>query len=217
MSNKNNDAKSKFNINKIGTRKYTYKNDKIFTLSQVKIRAEYELWKHNNCNEVINLSTIPIYLLDVNKKIYITNSDTGIQGEYLITKINFDLTSDNMNITAMKVHNEDKELIDYSIIIDKEADKEEELKNKDIDVVINKEHNSTSEDDTVDDEDNEEDEGSGKETTTSDVNPPAWLFKPPYIQYIEEDPIFANWWVYGLIVDVDILKLNKKLWNTERI
>lgn len=191
---KNNDTKSKFNINKIGTRKYTYKNDKIFTLSQVKIRAEYELWKHNNCNEIINLSTIPIYLLDVNKKIYITNSDTGIQGEYLITKINFDLTSDNMNITAMKVHNEDKELIDYSIIIDKEADKEEELKNKDIDVVINKEHNSTSEDDTVDDEDNEEDEGSGKETTTSDVNPPAWLFKPPYIQYIEEDPIFANWW-----------------------
>ncbi|CAG7839992.1 hypothetical protein CLOHAE12215_01408 [Clostridium haemolyticum] len=191
---KNNDTKSKFNINKIGTRKYTYKNDKIFTLSQVKIRAEYELWKHNNCNEVINLSTIPIYLLDVNKKIYITNSDTGIQGEYLITKINFDLTSDNMNITAMKVHNEDKELIDYSIIIDKEADKEEELKNKDIDVVINKEHNSTSEDDTVDDEDNEEDEGSGKETTTSDVNPPAWLFKPPYIQYIEEDSVFANWW-----------------------
>ncbi|WP_039230716.1 DUF5048 domain-containing protein [Clostridium haemolyticum] len=103
----NNDIKSIFSIDKIGRRKFTYKNDKILDDNQAKLRAEYELFRHSSTLEVIEFSIVPNYTVDVNQKIRIDNEEIGIKGEYLIDKVSFGLDiNSSMNITAHKLYYE---------------------------------------------------------------------------------------------------------------
>lgn len=101
----NTDSTNPFNIDNIGRRKWTVSDDKIFTQSQAEIRGEYELWQHSTLQEEINFSCVPLYFLDVNKKIKVDNKETNISGEYLIDKISFDLSdSGEMSVTAHKLY-----------------------------------------------------------------------------------------------------------------
>ncbi|MCD3194820.1 DUF5048 domain-containing protein [Clostridium botulinum C] len=103
-----NNLNNQFSINKIGRRKWSpSKTDKITTLEQAKIRAEYELFKHSNLAETVTLTVVPDYTVDVNQKIKIDDKKVGIYGEYLIDKVSFGLDiNSTMNITAHKLYYE---------------------------------------------------------------------------------------------------------------
>lgn len=94
-----------FNIESIGEKIWTYSDTKIFNEMQAKMRCEYELQQTSNFAEKINFSCVPIYLLDVNSKIKIKDTDTGIDGIYLITSISHSLSVDGTDsIQARKLY-----------------------------------------------------------------------------------------------------------------
>lgn len=54
----------------------------------------------------ISLTTIPIYHLDVNQRIYVKDEDSGIEGDYLIQSLSIPLaTNGTMSISAVKAIN----------------------------------------------------------------------------------------------------------------
>lgn len=94
-----------FNIESIGEKIWSYSDTKIFDISQAKLRCEFELTNQSNFAETISFSCVPIYLLDVNSKIKIKDTDTGIDGIYLIKSISHSLNIDGVdNITAQKLY-----------------------------------------------------------------------------------------------------------------
>ena len=61
------------------------------------------LYNHAYCIESVSITTIPIYYLEPNKRIYIYDSKSGIEGEYLVSKITIPLTyNGTSSITAVK-------------------------------------------------------------------------------------------------------------------
>lgn len=61
------------------------------------------LYNYSYCIESISITSIPIYYLDANTRIYISDVDAGIEGEYIISKISMPLSyNGTMNITATK-------------------------------------------------------------------------------------------------------------------
>ena len=64
------------------------------------------LYNHSYCIESVNITSIPIYYLDVNNRIYVNDLDSGIEGEYIISKISLQLAyNGTMGITATKAAN----------------------------------------------------------------------------------------------------------------
>lgn len=62
------------------------------------------LYNHSYCAESINISSIPIYFLEPNTCIYISDSDTGIQGEYSVSRISIPLSyNGTMSVVATKL------------------------------------------------------------------------------------------------------------------
>jgi hypothetical protein len=61
------------------------------------------LYQHSYCAESASITTVPIYHLEPNNRIYVYDKDTGIEGEYLATQMTIPLTyNGTMNITATK-------------------------------------------------------------------------------------------------------------------
>lgn len=61
------------------------------------------LYNHAYCVESVSITSIPIYYLEPNKRIYIADENTGIQGEYIPTQFTIPLTyNGTMSITATK-------------------------------------------------------------------------------------------------------------------
>lgn len=61
------------------------------------------IYNYIHCNETVSLTTIPIYYLEPNTRIYIHDPNTQIIGEYIVNKISVPLTyNETMNITATK-------------------------------------------------------------------------------------------------------------------
>lgn len=61
------------------------------------------IYNYIHCNETISLTTIPVYYLEPNTRIYVHDPNTQVMGEYIIDKINLSLTyNGTMNITAVK-------------------------------------------------------------------------------------------------------------------
>ena len=61
------------------------------------------LYNHSYCIESISATTIPIYYLDANSRIYINDTESGIEGDYIISKLSLQLSyNGTMNITATK-------------------------------------------------------------------------------------------------------------------
>lgn len=101
----NNDSNNPFSIDKIGVRKFTDSDDKLFTAQQAQVKAEYLKWKHSSLNEKISLTGIPLYGLDVNNLVYVKNDEIGVDGNYLITSISLPIdVSGTMTLGGYKLY-----------------------------------------------------------------------------------------------------------------
>ena len=61
------------------------------------------LYQHSYCVQTITINTIPIYYLQPNSRIYLSNEDKDLKGDYIATKITIPLNySGTMNLTAVK-------------------------------------------------------------------------------------------------------------------
>ena len=62
------------------------------------------LKNHTNVNESISITSLPIYYLEPNSKIYVNDPESTIAGEYIVSKFTIPLQfNGTMNITATKV------------------------------------------------------------------------------------------------------------------
>lgn len=80
---------------------------KYFTIScrndSIKDKIDALLYQYGYCIENITLTTIPIYFLEPNTRIYVSDEKTRINGEYIVSKITIPLTyNGTMSITASK-------------------------------------------------------------------------------------------------------------------
>ena len=61
------------------------------------------LYQYTNYNETISLSTLPVYYLDTNVRITVKDTESGIDGDYMVDSISIPLDSSSlMNINATK-------------------------------------------------------------------------------------------------------------------
>jgi hypothetical protein len=57
------------------------------------------LYDYTKCTESITISALPVYYLEPNTRIFIYDENSGINGEYIIDKISYQLTyNSTMNI-----------------------------------------------------------------------------------------------------------------------
>jgi hypothetical protein len=78
-----------------------------FTLSaqgkSAKDKLDELLYQHSYCIESVSITSLPIYYLQPNTRIYIYDEQTGIDGEYVVSKITIPLAyNGTMSITATK-------------------------------------------------------------------------------------------------------------------
>lgn len=87
-----------FSVQKIGLKSTVINDNKVYNIDQAKLNAEYQFFSQGRLTETISLSCVPLFGLDVNKKIKVKSSD------YLIDTIDIPLSYDGvMNITASKI------------------------------------------------------------------------------------------------------------------
>ena len=61
------------------------------------------IYQHGYCIENATITTIPIYYLEPNTRIYIYDKESGLNGDYIVSKINLPLAyNGTMQITATK-------------------------------------------------------------------------------------------------------------------
>jgi len=92
------------NINNIGEKVEVLDDTNIITLDQAKLRAKFLLMDKSNFAQQLNFTTIPIYGLKPNSKIYLSIPDIGVEGEYLVTQISLPLGKESSNITCKKIY-----------------------------------------------------------------------------------------------------------------
>ena len=78
-----------------------------FTLSSQKKSAkdvlEEWLYQYTTCTDSITISSLPVYYLEPNTRIFIHDNNSGINGEYIVDKISYQLTyNSTMSIQATK-------------------------------------------------------------------------------------------------------------------
>lgn len=103
------------NLNEIDEKKsgYTYAQlpqhlEYLFSISgqskSAKDVLDEFLYNYSYCTESITINAIPVYHLEPNTRIFVRDDTCGINGEYIISRINFPLASNGtMSITATKV------------------------------------------------------------------------------------------------------------------
>lgn len=82
-------------------------SEQIFKISaqgkNAKDKLSELLYKHGYCVDSTTITTIPIYYLEPNTRIYIQDEKTGLQGDYIASKFTIPLTyNGTMSITATK-------------------------------------------------------------------------------------------------------------------
>ena len=102
----------RWNYTQDGQTGYTYVNiisaiDNLFSISSQKKSAfdilDNFLYNNSYCTETISITAIPIYHLSPNTRILVRDDKTGINGEYIVSKISLPLTyNGTMNISATK-------------------------------------------------------------------------------------------------------------------
>ena len=85
----------------------TEQMENYFSISAQGISAQDELnsllYAHTHANESVTLTAIPIYHLQPNTRIFVKDNETGINGEYIISKVTIPLTyNGTTSITATK-------------------------------------------------------------------------------------------------------------------
>ena len=91
---------------------YTFINipsgySQFFTISyrsmSIKDKIDELLYNYSYCIDNITLTTLPVYHLQPNTLIFVCDKNTGIEGEYIVKKLNIPLTyNGTMSITAVK-------------------------------------------------------------------------------------------------------------------
>lgn len=81
--------------------------ENLFTISTqgkcAKDSLDSWLYKYAYCTETVSLTSIPIYYLEPNTRVYIHDNNSGIDGEYIVDRISLPLQySGTMNISATK-------------------------------------------------------------------------------------------------------------------
>ena len=81
--------------------------DNMFSLSAQGIGAKDKLddllYQHGYCVESVTISTVPIYHLEPNTRIYVHDDEANLDGDYIVSKITIPLLyNGNMQITATK-------------------------------------------------------------------------------------------------------------------
>ena len=81
--------------------------ENLFTISTqgkcAKDSLDSWLYKYTYCTETVSLTSIPIYYLEPNTRVYIYDDNSGIDGEYIVDRISLPLQySGTMNISATK-------------------------------------------------------------------------------------------------------------------
>ena len=79
----------------------------IFTISSQGISAQDELnnllYDYSYCTESVSITTLPVYHLQPNTRIFILDKDIGINGEYIIDRLSIPLSyNGTMSISATK-------------------------------------------------------------------------------------------------------------------
>ena len=79
----------------------------LFTITSkgksAKEQVDQMLYDYSYCTESATIVTVPIYRLDPNTRIYVRDDNSGINGQYIISKITIPLAyNGTMNITATK-------------------------------------------------------------------------------------------------------------------
>ncbi len=94
-----------FSIPNIGKKSFTLTHDMLFEEPQAIDRAEWELNKRSNLKEIVEITCVPIYMLDVNRIIYFNEPSIGLEGKHLIDRLNIPLSiNENMSITSHKMY-----------------------------------------------------------------------------------------------------------------
>jgi hypothetical protein len=61
------------------------------------------MYKHSYCSETINLTSVPVYHLEPNTRIFVYDEASKINGEYIVSKFTIPLAyNGTMSITATK-------------------------------------------------------------------------------------------------------------------
>ena len=69
----------------------------------VKNKIDELLYQYSYCIENINLTSVPIYQLEPNTRIFVQDKSTGIEGEYLVSRITIPLNYNSMmSVSATK-------------------------------------------------------------------------------------------------------------------
>ncbi len=81
--------------------------ENLFTISAQGKSAKDELdnllYQHTYCTESINITATPVYYLQPNARILVKDELNNINGEYLVSRIGFNLSyNGTMSITATK-------------------------------------------------------------------------------------------------------------------
>lgn len=99
------DPKSPFNVDAIGTRTQIIVDSKLSNDMQCTTEAKYNIWKTAHFQEQCTLTCLPIYLLEANDIIEITNPVNGESYRYMIDNFSLDLgVTGQMTITAHKMY-----------------------------------------------------------------------------------------------------------------
>ena len=89
-----------FNIENIGLKPLVVEDGNIFNLEQAKTMAEFYIFTNSNLGEEVNITTVPVYGLDVNNKI-----TTDELGDCLVRSLNVPLNiSETMTVMATKIY-----------------------------------------------------------------------------------------------------------------
>ena len=81
--------------------------DQMFTISaqgrSAKDKLDELIYQHGYCTESATITTIPIYYLQPNIRVYVSDKETNLQGDYIISKMSIPLTyNGTMSLTATK-------------------------------------------------------------------------------------------------------------------
>ena len=102
QDNANYDTKSAYTYTQLPS----YMENLFITSSKgksAKERIDELLYDHLFCAESANISAIPVYHLEPNGKVFIRDDKSGINGEYIISKITLPLAyNGTMSLTATK-------------------------------------------------------------------------------------------------------------------
>ena len=71
--------------------------------ASAKERLDELLYKHVACGDTLNITAMPVFWLEPNNRITVIDEETGINGDYLVSRISYQLSfNTTMSLTTTK-------------------------------------------------------------------------------------------------------------------